>query len=107
MQENSGSSERAAEGVFHRLWATEGTRILLVVLGAVLSMMWNDFKDDVAKMSTAQNEQNRVTSQIQSDVRNINTRLDEGVVKQVAQHQESLRRLEERVIVLERRAKLP
>ena len=107
MQDSKDISEKAAESVIHRLWATHGTNALLGVAIFLLTMYWNDYRDERKTEAVSRQETIQTINQIQSDVRNINTRLDEGVVKQVAQHQEALRRIEDRLSVLERRAKLP
>lgn len=107
MQGNSDGGESVTENTLYRLWAKHGTNALLGLLIFFATVYWNDSRDEQKATTVALQEQSRITSQIQSDVRNINTRLDEGVVKQVAQHQESIRRLEERMTQLERKAKLP
>ena len=100
-------SERAAEGVVHRIWSQEGTRILLAVVGALLVLVWNGQQKDNENTQIRYTEISKSVNEMQSDLRNINTRLDEGVIRQVADHKEAIRSLEQRVGRLESRAKLP
>lgn len=100
-------ADRAAENVVHRIWATEGTRIMLAILGVLIAMAWNGIKEEVADVKKTQSASGLSQAEIQSDIRNINTRLDEGVVKQVSENKENIRRLEERVGKLESKVAIP
>lgn len=97
----------SAESVIHRIWSTEGTRIMLGVIFGLAAYAWGGIKDDVETVRQSQAETNKTTNLIQSDVRNINTRLDEGVIKQVAEQKEILRKHDERLLRLEQKARLP
>lgn len=100
-------TERSAENVFNRIWAVEGTRIMLAVLGFLIMMAWNGIKDDVAEVKKNQDSSGVTQSSMQSDIRNINTRLDEGVIKQVSETKEKVQKLEERVDRLESKVRIP
>lgn len=97
----------SAESYITRLWAKEGTRIMLLALGTLLGFSVNNVLRNIDTLATSQAKSNETMTRVESDVRNITTRLDEGVIKQVAEQKEMLRKHDERLQQLERRVRLP
>lgn len=59
------------------------------------------------RIEQTQGEQSTAIAQIQSDVRNVNTRLDEGVIRNVNDNTRRIEKLESRVDIIERTVKTP
>lgn len=95
-------TERSAENAIARIWAKEGTRILIAVIAFLGSIAWNGIKTDVQGVKSEQAEQGAKITSMQSDVRSINDRLDAGLVKQVDGNTKRIDAIEQRVSTLER-----
>lgn len=94
-------------GGFLGFWDREGTRVLLGAIAVLGGMAWNGLKDDVAGVKTSQDRQTLTAMEIKSDVRNITTRLDEGVIRDVTQNREDIKELKRRVEQVESATRIP
>lgn len=105
---------RAVDGRLHRIWSTEGTRILLAVFGVLATIAWNGIKDDVAAVKVdvadvkkSQTEASKQAADVKSDIRNLDTRLTERVIKQVDDNTKDIEDHESRLQRLERLTPVP
>ena len=80
---------------------------LLAVLGFFLLRTLSNVEEGQKSSARAIAEQGLDIGQVKSDVRNINTRLDEGVVRQVNANTSIIGEHEKRLQVLERTVKTP
>lgn len=99
--------EAIAESKYAKLIASIGVPILISVLGVYMVADRSSSKEVTVRMETAQAEQGKDIAQIKSDVRDVNTRLDEGVIRQVDSQGKHLDNIEQRVQVIERVIKTP
>lgn len=82
--------ERAADSSFAKLFFRIGMPVLLGIGTWFISQQHNDFKAMAADMAD-----------MKSDMRNVNTRLDERVIRQVDSNTRRIDNVEERVRRLE------
>lgn len=93
------AADSTAARVFARL-VSPALGIFLSVIGFFLIRTLNEVADN-------QREQGRDIAQVKSDVRNINTRLDEGVIRQVNANAEQIIDHERRIRAIEHKVPMP
>lgn len=104
-------SEDPDDGKSHRILSVvESTQakffarfIWPVMLGALAFFLVRTLD----RMEATQASQVVVIAQIQSDVRNVNTRLDERVIRTVEDNTQRINKVEDRVDILERAVRTP
>jgi hypothetical protein len=89
--------DRAIESKLALLVARFGVPLLLAIIGYYA-------RGSLLELQAGQADQGRDMAQIKSDVRDLNTRLDTGVIRQVNGNTLRLNGLESRVQTLERRS---
>ena len=111
-------SDDPDDGKRHRLLdAVESTQakvfarfllpLLLTVVGFFAVRALNDIAATQQSQGVAQQVQGQAIAQIQSDVRNVNTRLDERVIRNVELNEKRIDKLEDRVELIERTVRVP
>lgn len=92
--------ERAAESTFAKVLTRFGMPVMLAVIGWFLIQANN-------RIEATQASQGKDITQIKSDVRDVNTRLDAQVIRQVDSNTKHIDKLEDRVQTLERSVRTP
>lgn len=95
--------ERVAHSAATKV-VTAGAVALIPILLGVIAWFGGDALKDI---QTTQEEQGKTIQQIKSDVRDVNTRLDAQVIRQVDNNSRQIIDIEDRVQVLERSVPLP
>lgn len=95
--------QAAADSTAARVFA----RLVSPALGVFLSIIGFFLIRTLNEVANNQQEQGRDIAQVKSDVRNINTRLDEGIIRQVNASAEELKDHERRIRAIERTVKTP
>lgn len=98
----------------HRLQAAAGSTAALVmnrlvspVLGILLTIIGFFLVRTLNDVAANQQDQGRDIAQVKSDLRNINTRLDEGVIRQVNANTQQITDHERRIQAIERAVPTP
>lgn len=100
------AAESTTAKVMNRL-LTPVLALVLAVLGFFAVRLLNDVAANQRQQADNQVQQGLDIAQVKSDVRNLNTRLDEGIIRQVNQNTQSMQDLDRRVRVLERAVPTP
>ena len=93
------AADSTAARVMNRL-VSPVVGIMLTIIGFFLVRTLND-------VAASQQDQGRDIAQVKSDLRNINTRLDEGVIRQVNANTQLLTEHERRIQAIERAVPTP
>lgn len=93
------AADSTAARVMNRL-VSPVVGIMLTIIGFFLVRTLND-------VAANQQDQGRDIAQVKSDLRNINTRLDEGVIRQVNANTQQITDHERRIQAIERAAPTP
>ena len=100
LTEHDGRIQRAADSAMAKIGARIVTPVLLTVTLTMGGFMG-------ASVLRSQADQGRDITQIKSDVRNVNTRLDERVIRQVEANTTDIREVKSRLETLERVVRTP
>lgn len=95
--------ERVAQSAVTKVVAAGAVALLPILLGVIA---WFGGAA-LSNIQVAQQEQGQAIQQIKSDVRDVNTRLDAQVIRQVDSNSRRLDSLDDRVQTLERAVPLP
>lgn len=96
-----------AESAVAKVGARIITPTLLAITLALLALIGKQVLEGQAESETRQDEMSRDLGRLSSDVRNINTRLDERVIRQVETNTDDIRDLKKRVGQLESSVRTP
>ena len=96
-----------AESAVAKVGARIVTPTLLAVTIALLTLIGKQVLEGQEKSEAGQDELRRDVGRLSSDVRNINTRLDERVIRQVETNTDDIRDLKKRVGQLESSVRTP
>ena len=113
MNENGNSEvserriDRAADSALAKIGARIITPTLLAITIALLGFLGRNLIQSNEELARAQDEQGRDIALIKSDVRNVNTRLDERVIRQVETNTSDIQSLKDRVQTIERVVRTP
>jgi len=92
--------EQATESTLAKVVARFAVPLLIAIIG------WFTVTT-LTHIQTEQGQQGKDIAQIKSDVRDVNTRLDAQVIRQVDSNTKSIEKLDDRVQTLERSVKTP
>lgn len=99
--------DRAADSAIAKIGARIVTPVLLMVTITLLGFIGNSVIESNKEVALKQDAQGKDIDQIKSDVRNVNTRLDERVIRQVETNTDDIRNLKDRVETIERVVRTP
>lgn len=99
--------QNAVDSTWLKVFARMVLPIAMTVIGFFLVRTLVNVEEGQRRSAIATAEQGRDLSQVKSDVRNITTRLDEGVVREVKNNGTRLEDHEKRIQVLERTVRVP
>jgi hypothetical protein len=99
--------ERAADSSMAKVAARVLVPALLPIIGSLLIVLAVQQREDMAALTSDQREQGKDIVAIKSDVRDVNTRLDAQVLRQVETNTQVLQAHERRLQQLERAVRVP
>lgn len=103
--------QAATESTIAKAVARFGVPLLLAALSVLGGLAFNDIKTDIQSEIASSASDRRQTgqdiAQIKSDVRDLNTRLDAQVIRQVDQNTRRMESFEARIQTLERSVRTP
>lgn len=99
--------EAAAESSVAKFGARIVTPVLLMITLALVGFIGQSLMRGQTDGAERDREQGRDIEQIKSDIRNVNTRLDEGVIRQVDTNTEDIKTLKSDVETIKRVVRTP
>jgi hypothetical protein len=107
MNDQMGRIEHATESTIAKVITRFVVPSLLMIISFFLVLTLNGIKNDVHDQGVKQGKQGDDIASIKSDVRDVNTRLDSQVIRQVDTNTKNINVLDQRVQILERSVKTP
>lgn len=107
---NEGSErriDRAADSALAKIGARIVTPVLLAITIGLLGFLGQSLIQSNKDLAKTQDDQGKDIASIKSDVRDVNTRMDERVIRQVETNTSDIQSLKERVQTIERVVKTP
>lgn len=104
---NGSRLEAAAESSVAKIGARIVTPVLLVITLSLIGFTGKAIINGQTEGAARDESQGRDIEQIKSDIRNVNTRLDEGVIRQVNTNTEDIKQLKSDVETIKRAVPTP